>query len=294
MSELNESIFLNKLEISIKNIINEFNGLCGVSIFDLNSNWYFGHNDDLIFPTASSIKIPVLIKLIDDSYNNKFNLSDEITVSDEMKSRGSGIIHKMQGPISLTIENLAILMINLSDNTATNLCIDFAKLNEINQMLVDYEFSNMRLNRKMQDYEAINAGKENISTPKEMNRIMQMLYSSNAINKKVSNKVLEILSINKSTPISQLLPEDTKVAGKTGGMPGVRCETAIIYLNNKKYVLTVMTSFAGQNESSNSVLTGGCNGSDIISKISYETYKFFNILDTSSKYGQGLTQTINY
>ena len=108
-----------------------------------------------------------------------------------MKSRGSGIIHKMKGTVNLSIENLAILMINLSDNTATNLCIDLANMEEVNQMLEDYEFKNMRLNRKMQDYEAIRSGKENLSSVKEMNFIMEMLDTSKAITSEVSNKTLQ-------------------------------------------------------------------------------------------------------
>jgi len=292
-TSINEKIYLNKLTIKIEELITNFNGLAGISIKDLNSGWHYGLNDDLIFPTASSIKIPILLKLIQESQNNNLDLSRIITITDDMKSRGSGIIHKMQGTINLSIENLAILMINLSDNTATNLCIDLANMEEINQMLEDYEFKNMRLNRKMQDYDAINSGKENLSSVKEMNFIMEMLDSSSAISPEVSNKTLEILALNKSTPISQLLPEHIKIAGRTGGMPGVRCETAIIYLNNTKYALTVMTSLSNTEKSSSKDNVLELNGTELISMISYEVFNFFNVLDNSSKFGQGLTQTIN-
>ena len=294
MSGINENIYLNKLSQSLNNITNEFKGLCGISIYDPDTKWYFGINDDMTFPTASSIKIPILIKLLSDSDKNLIDLSDEIIITEEMKSRGSGIIHKMTGSIKMTIENLAILMINLSDNTATNLCIDIANQKDINEMLSNYDFGTMKLNRKMQDYKAINEGKENIATPKEMNLILQMLDNKSLFNESVSNKTLDILAINKSTPISQPLPENLKVAGKTGGMPGVRCETAIVYLKNRRYILTVMTSYGGQSEIPQNYLNGEYNGSDIISKISSETYKYFNTIDNSSEFGQGLTQTINY
>mgnify|MGYP003315130395 CR=1 FL=1 len=204
------------------------------------------------------------------------------------------MIHKMNGTINLTIENLAILMINLSDNTATNLCIDIAGQDDVNKMLEDYEFKSMRLNRKMQDYTAIKEGRENLSSVKEMNLILEMLDSSNAIKPEVAKKVLNILSLNKSTPISQPLPENIVVAGKTGGMPGVRCETAIIYLTNRKYILTVMTSYGGNGSSPSKQSTAEHNGSDLISEISLQTYKYFNVLDQSSKFGQGLTQTVNH
>ena len=123
---------------------------------------------------------------------------------------------------------------------------------------------------------------------------MEMLETSNAITQEVSNKTLEILALNKSTPISQLLPENIKIAGKTGGMPGVRCETAIIYLNKTKYALTVMTSLANTTTSPGKEYALDLNGTELISKISYEVFNFFNVLDNSSKFGQGLTQTINY
>ena len=293
-SENNENYYLNKLVKSINSYVENFNGVAGVSIKDLTNGWYYGINDELIFPTASSIKIPILLKLIESSEASKLDLLKSIEITEEMKSRGSGVIHKMNGTINLTIENLAILMINLSDNTATNLCIDIAGQDEVNKMLEDYEFKSMRLSRKMQDYNAIKKGKENLSSVKEMNLILEMLDVARAIKPEVAKKVLNILSINKATPISQPLPEHIQVAGKTGGMPGVRCETAIIYLTNRKYILTVMTSHAGNGSSSTKQSIGEHNGSDLISKISFETFNYFNVLDQSSKFGQGLTQTVNY
>ena len=293
-SDNNENFYLNKLVKSINNYVENFNGVAGVSIKDLSTNWYLGINDDLIFPTASSIKIPILLKLIESSEDSKLDLLKNIEITEKMKSRGSGVIHKMNGTINLTIENLAILMINLSDNTATNLCIDIAGQDDVNKMLEDYEFKSMRLNRKMQDYTAIKEGRENLSSVKEMNLILEMLDSSNAIKPEVAKKVLNILSLNKSTPISQPLPENIIVAGKTGGMPGVRCETAIIYLTNRKYILTVMSSYGGNGSSPSKQSTGEHNGSDLISEISLQTYKYFNVLDQSSKFGQGLTQTVNH
>ena len=293
-SENNENYYLNKLVKSINNHVENFKGVAGVSIKDLTTGWYYGINDELIFPTASSIKIPILLKLIESSENSKLDLLKNIEITDEMKSKGSGVIHKMNGTINLTIENLAILMINLSDNTATNLCIDIAGQDEVNKMLEDYEFKSMRLNRKMQDYIAIKEGKENLSSVKEMNLILEMLDSARAIKPEVAKKVLNILSINKATPISQPLPEHIVVAGKTGGMPGVRCETAIIYLTNRKYILSVMTSHAGNGSSSSKQNIVEYNGSDLISKISFETFNYFNVLDQSSIFGQGLTQTVNH
>ena len=101
-TSINEKIYLNKLTIKIEELITNFNGLAGISIKDLNSGWHYGLNDDLIFPTASSIKIPILLKLIQESQNNNLDLSRIITITDDMKSRGSGIIHKMQGTINLS------------------------------------------------------------------------------------------------------------------------------------------------------------------------------------------------
>ena len=192
-SDNNENFYLNKLVKSINNYVENFNGVAGVSIKDLSTNWYLGINDDLIFPTASSIKIPILLKLIESSEDSKLDLLKNIEITEKMKSRGSGVIHKMNGTINLTIENLAILMINLSDNTATNLCIDIAGQDDVNKMLEDYEFKSMRLNRKMQDYTAIKEGRENLSSVKEMNLILEMLDSSNAIKPEVAKKVLNIL-----------------------------------------------------------------------------------------------------
>ncbi len=55
-----------------------------------------------------------------------------------------------------------------------------------------------------------------------------------------------------------------------------------------------MTSYGGNGSSPSKQSTGEHNGSDLISEISLQTYKYFNVLDQSSKFGQGLTQTVNH
>ena len=90
---------------------------------------------------------------------------------------GSGIISYLEGPVRLSILDIAILMIIVSDNTSTNLCIDYAGIDKTNDMLRSLGVDNITLRRKMQDTESVVANRENVGTPDDCVLLLEHLYN---------------------------------------------------------------------------------------------------------------------
>ena len=156
MSDVRKAKFTRKLE----NAAEEFEGVMGISIKDLNSGDEFSVNSDERFMTASAIKIPVLIELLRKAKSGELDLNERVTISNDLKVGGSGVLKELgDGTETMTIRDLATLMIIVSDNTATNIMIDIADMDDVNAVLEGLGLKVIRIRRKMQDFEAIKAGR---------------------------------------------------------------------------------------------------------------------------------------
>jgi len=160
-----------------------------------------------------------------------------------MHVTGGGVLTLMEREIEISILDLAILMIIVSDNTATNICIDYAGMDATNQLLSDMDLKYTRLKRKMMDDAAVARNDENVSTPADCTKMMSLLYSGKPVSE-VAEQTLDILKKPKSTPFAQAIPRGIIIADKGGTLGRVRCDTGIVYLPRRPYAISVMTKFA--------------------------------------------------
>ena len=151
------NLLWSNLESTLDNIINQFEGVAGLSIRWLNNNKTISINGDNIFPTASSIKIHILTQLFTLEDKGTIDLAKRVRFTQDMYGAGSGVIHFLENEPEFTILDIAILMMLVSDNTATNMCIDLAGMQETNNLIKDLGLSKTKLGRKMMDPDAINA-----------------------------------------------------------------------------------------------------------------------------------------
>jgi beta-lactamase class A len=147
-------------------------------------------------------------------------------------------------PLELTLADVATLMIIVSDNTATNLCIDVAGIDGTNQLIEDLGLSSTVLRRKMQDHEAVARGEENVATPNECVKMLQLLYEGRPA-PEVAKRCIAILKKRKSaTLFSSAIPRTVPLANKPGGMSRVRCDAGIVFLERRPYAMAIMTKYA--------------------------------------------------
>jgi beta-lactamase class A len=263
-----------KLVAEIERVANALDGVMGVAIKDLRTGEEILLNAQLTFPTGSSIKIPVLIELCKQAAAGKYTLADQRWVESKDRTGGSGVlVHFGDHTSSLSLRDLATLMIVLSDNSATNMLIEQTGMANVNRTLDELGLSQIRLRRKMIDLAASARGDENIATPQAAMTLMEKLYRGEVSNRQLSDDVLRFLKLRKSSPIPRLLPPTVEIANKPGGIEGVSCDWAIVYVLERPYAIAVMTNYNGE------------GADDAIAKVSKLVYDYFARLSRSTPYG---------
>ena len=146
-----------------------FDGVMGVVIRDLTDGREFAVNADDIFPTASTIKLPMLAELYRQSQTG---IRRQAHRPIHFSQRGPGrrqpaIMQNLTpGVTRMTNHDLAGFVVAVSDNAATNVLIDRVGMDNVNRMLDSLGLHQTRLRRKMIDLEAARKGNENVSTPR--------------------------------------------------------------------------------------------------------------------------------
>jgi beta-lactamase class A len=221
-----------------------FDGALGVAAIDLKTGHAFALHGGTVFPQASVIKIPTLTRMFQAIEAGKFTLDDRVTIEPREAVGGSGHLQERlkNGPVTLTVRDLITAMIEASDNTATNKCIEMVGMDSVNRMLDQLGLPHTRLRRKMMDTAAVARGDENVSTPEEMARLVEMIYRGKAVGAAAGSQMLEIMK-KVSGGFREGLPLDIETASKTGELPGARGETGVVYLEGRPFVLSVMSAF---------------------------------------------------
>ncbi len=268
-----------KLGESLERMAAGFPGVAGISVRDLARERSLGVNQSEVFPTASTIKIHILLRLLDLELKGQLDLDEMIQVSDLPPVPGSGVLNYLDGEVSLSRRDVAVLMIIASDNLATNLCIDWAGIEATNRMLEGLGLKETRLRRKMQDYRAVAEDRENVSTPEELTSLLAGLYRGEKFPAPVIEEALRILKKPKKSYLARGLPPDAVVAGKPGAMDRVRCDAGIVYQSRRPYAVAVMTKFG---------LVEPREQEDFLAEVTAAVHRVMSALDQSSGLGQGI------
>jgi beta-lactamase class A len=236
-----------KLGRELNQRVASFDGVMAIAMRDLTTGDVLAINADLVLPQASSIKIAVLVELLRRAQDGKVQLSERVDIRKAQFAGGSGVLQDFgDGTSALSLRDLAALMIVVSDNTATNILIDRVGQERVNQTLQSLGLEQTRLLRRMMQPEDERRGVENISTAREMTSLLELLFRGKLLNEQYTALALELLKNPKyePTPMARGLPPGVALASKPGSLPGVRCESGIVLLEGRPYVLSVMTTYA--------------------------------------------------
>ncbi len=263
----------DKLSSHIHDYDVSLNGALGVAAIDLTTGRLFSYHGDAVFPTASTIKIPVLVEAFRAMKRGEFKLTDTVTLKPSDVVGGSGELQKSVtgAPKQLTVLELITAMIEHSDNTATNRVIAMVKMERVNRWLTELGFHDIRLRRIMMDSAAAQRGDENVASPAEMARLVEMLYRGKLADDADTQQMLDILKLVKAR-IRTTIPAGIAVASKPGDLPGVECEVGIVYLTGRPFVVSVYSTFLDDNVHP-------------VSPIAKIVFDYFLKLSVSNEYG---------
>ncbi|HZY10824.1 MAG TPA: serine hydrolase [Bacteroidota bacterium] len=244
------------IEVEILNYAKEFGGRVGVAAKDIATGSTVMIDADSLFPTASVIKLPVLVELFYQFHENRLDPNKPIMLLDSVKKPGSGILQFLMGDQTLKLIDIATLMIILSDNTATNYVIDQLgrnheeKLEAVNNRMRSLGLLNTKLLNKLysfstkkKTYEAQRFG-IGVSTPNDMVLLLEKLFRGEIIDKAASDKMIGILRNQQDIQMAaRLLPfsEDSTlwIGNKTGSLDDRKIDVGVVSSVRSTYVYAI-------------------------------------------------------
>jgi beta-lactamase class A len=229
-------------------------GSVGYLIVDLTTGQRFARRADEPFPTASAIKIGILYELFAQADAGRVTLDEPRALPPESRAGGAGILQRLRSPM-LSLRDHALLMILLSDNTATNVLIDTLGREAVNARMQALGAHGYRLRRRMMDGEAAKRGDENVASPQDLVTVMDALRTGRGLRAESRDEALRILREYGPTPLRAGVPAGVSVAAKPGGLEGVRTEIGFVDLKDRPYLICVMTSFLADDAAGNQVVT---------------------------------------
>ena len=182
---------------------------------------------------ASLIKLTVLGEVFRGIENGEISENEVFTTRDEDKVPSCGALNYMKENLKVTLEDLYVLMIILSDNYATNMLIDKLGIDNINKTIKGIGLKNTVLNRKMFDDEKAALGLENYISVNDISYLLEKMYNKELIDEKSSEEMLSILKnqrLNGKIPffIQSIRPK-IDIAHKTGEDNNITHDVGIVF-----------------------------------------------------------------
>jgi beta-lactamase class A len=214
-------------------------GIVGYTVHNLDTGERLELRGDETFPTASLIKVPVLVTLFDLVEQGQISIDDRMIVLKVDKVPGSGQLQFFHDGVEITVRDAAWFMITISDNTATNLLLDKIAIRRVWQKMEALGLPRTKVHSKtfmrntsvaMDSSVKYGLG---VTTPNEMARLFQLLADGKAVNPRADSTMLEILARNEDNDLMQRFVEGVSAPRKTGATDAVRTECALFRLQSR-------------------------------------------------------------
>jgi beta-lactamase class A len=217
------------------------------------SSLSFYERADERVPSASVIKLPIMIEAMERVKAGTLDLDEIHILTDSEKTGGDGVLKTYSHRSRVSYRDMLRLMMVFSDNTATNIFINELGRDAINQRIRQLGLTKSQLNRVMMDTLAARQGRDNYVTAREMGRLLEKIYRKQVATPELCDQMIDILKQNEDTKtIPSLLPNGTVVAHKTGTLTYVRGDVGIVYAKsgsqNKPFLLSVFVEGVVQPE----------------------------------------------
>jgi beta-lactamase class A len=233
-----------KLQRKIEALVNGFHGEIGVYIKDLKGNKIASINADTTFPTASIVKVPILIGIMDKINKKELDYHQKLTWVDTLNyDPGEDIVSYLKPQSQIELSKVMMLMMTISDNNASLWLQAIAGTGKtINSLMDSLGFKNTKVNSRTPGREGVRSiygwGQ---TTPSEMASVFEDIVDGKIISREVSDKMLRIMGRQYwDEEALSSLPPDVYVASKNGAVNASRSE--VLYVKGKRpYIFSVFT-----------------------------------------------------
>ena len=267
---------MSDLRARIEQLVQDSGAHIGVAVRHIESGAEVMLDADTPVPLASVVKIPVLVEAFRQLAEGRFQLADRWPLEAQHKALGSGILTQFDDGLAPTVKDLITLMIIVSDNTATDIIMERLGIEAIDRTMHQLGFTHMHVAHTLRDiftdmlpspdpeqdryalakWEAAHGVRRdgfsyslgpdnNVSTPREMTRLVEMIFKGELLDRSACDAMLDILlkqQLNDRLP--RFLPPGTPIAHKTGTFSGVRNDSGIITVREDCHVVvTTLTTW---------------------------------------------------
>ena len=232
-----------QLYAKVESLLKGFKGDAGVCIKNLKTNRTVAINADTIFPTASIVKVPILIGIMDKINKGELVYHQELTYRDSLLYPGEDILGSFKNNSPVTLAKLILLMLSTSDNTASLWLQSLAGTGtRINALLDSAGYKITRVNSRTPGRESNrNQYGWGQTTPFEMASMLEDIYKGRMINNSLSKKMIRLLGRNywDEQAISSI-PSTIFVASKNGAVDASRSEVLLV-MAKQPYIFSLFT-----------------------------------------------------
>lgn len=196
--------------------------------------------------SASTIKILIMIEAFSQRLRGELDMNERITVKNAEKVASSLV--SVMNTDCYTVRDLIVLMMTVSDNTATNLMIERLGMDRINDTGKSLKLSETILQRKMMDFKAIEEGRQNYTSARDMLSMLERLYRNEILMPEACKEMLEIMSIQSGrNGMARYIPPEVKVAKKGGELDNLNHDIGIVYHPKGDYLLGIFATCVRNN-----------------------------------------------
>ncbi len=225
---------MTDLERTLEAIEAEMGGRLSVAAMHIDTRRTTLWHADRKRPTASVIKLPILVHAMMLHHEGSLSLDESVSLKESDKKPGSGVLTLLTEGLTLPIRDACMLMIAVSDNTATNLVLDRVGIDAVNDRMGVLGCPKTKLFRKVYS-EGPPVCPENaryglgVTTARDMLRLLRMLYDGDIGDASVCRRIRAYLaSQHYRDGIPRLLSPEWTYEGKTGAVDAVRNDVGFI------------------------------------------------------------------
>jgi beta-lactamase class A len=234
----------SKLTAKLKDAVKDFHGQVGIYVHNLKTGKTTEINADTLFPTASMIKVSIQCGVMDKIEKGELKYNQKLVYRDSLLYAGEDLLGSFKDKDTVQLSKVAMLMITMSDNTASLWLQKLVGSEYINNWLDQNGFKVMRVNSRAPGREAMRKIYGwGVSTPREMCRLFTMIHEGKAVSPAASERMYRNMGrIYWDEHALSQIPPYVHTISKQGAVDESRSETVLVNAPHGDYVFSIITN----------------------------------------------------